>query len=171
MKAIWTTAFAAAMQRQVSAIPPISSYLALLVLLTALTGIGYAQTGPPEHNLTGAWNVTIDFQDPDLPTCSAPALNTRDGGVVANACAANESPGYGQWVRTGNSEFALTFVGLEYAPDGTAIGTYKVRANVKLSHDSQEFNGPFRADVLLYGGIQFTATGIVTAKRIVVEPL
>jgi hypothetical protein len=107
-----------------------------------VTGIGYAQSGSSEQNLTGAWNVTIDFGGV-IPDCSAPAVNNRDGGVVSNACTANESPRYGQWVSTGNGEFALTFVGLEYGVDehtgavlGTSTGTYKVRSNVSFSNDS-----------------------------------
>ncbi len=150
----------------------------LLVLLTLQVTQGHAQAGPSEQSLKGAWNVTIDF-DGDIPTCSAPSLNTRDGGVIATACALNESPGYGQWVRTGNHEFAITFVGLEYDLDGTitgtpgaSSGTYKVRASVHLSDNSSEFNGPFQTDIFdLAGNVVFTVTGTVTGQRIGVEPL
>jgi hypothetical protein len=172
------SAFAAAVQRLTPAIRPRSLYDALLCLLTVVTGTGYAQSGSSEQNLTGAWNVTIDFGGV-IPTCSAPAVNNRDGGIVSNACTANESPGYGQWVRTGNGEFALTFVGLEYGVDentgavlGTStIGKYKVRANINLGNDGQEFSGPFKTEIFdLDGNLQFTVDGTVTGKRIVVEP-
>jgi hypothetical protein len=152
---------------------------ALLFLLTAVAGIGYAQSGSSEQNLAGAWNVTIDFGGV-LPACSAPALNTRDGGIVSNACFPNESTGYGQWMRTGNGEFAITFVGLEYEVDedtgavlgASTTGTYKVRANITLSSDAQQFTGPFKTEIFdLDGNLIFTVTGTVTAKRVVVEPL
>jgi hypothetical protein len=110
---------AAAAPKRTSAMRPRSLYVALFCLLTALTVLGNAQSGSAGQSLTGAWNVTIDFQG-IVPTCSAPSLMTRDGGVIASACGADESPGYGQWVRTGNDEFAVTFVGLEYDSGGTA---------------------------------------------------
>jgi len=150
----------------------------IFFLLLALTPMVCAQAGPFDQSLKGAWNVTIDFGGL-IPTCSAPAVNMRDGGVVANACALNESPGYGQWVRTGNHEFAVTFVGLEYDLDGTMTGTpgassgsYKVRASVRLSDNSNEFNGPFTTDIFdLNGNVIFTVSGTITGKRIEVEPL
>ena len=170
----WTESLSLVAQRQVSRMGLRSGYIILLCLLIAFAGMGYAQSGSSEQNLMGAWNVNIDFGGV-IPACSAPTLNTRDGGIVANPCAANESPGYGQWVRTGNGEFALTFVGLEYdlaAPGGTANGTYKVRASVSLSNDSQEFSGPFQTDIFdLNGNLVLTVKGTVTAKRVVVEPL
>jgi hypothetical protein len=150
----------------------------IFFLLVALVPTVYAQAGHSDQSLKGAWNTTIVFDGP-IPTCSAPAINTRDGGVISNACALNESPGYGQWVRTGNHEFAITFVGLEYDLDGTmtgtlgaSSGTYKVRARVHLSDNSNEFNGPFTTDIFdLNGNVIFTVSGTVTGKRIVVEPL
>jgi len=167
---IWTGSFSAVVQRQISRVRPRAPYVVVLLLLTALAGFGYAQSGSSEQNLAGAWNVTIDFGGV-IPACSAPALNNRDGGVISNACAANESPGYGQWVRTGNHEFAVTFVGLEYGPDPVP-GTYKVRASVTLSDEAQEFSGPFQADTFdLNGNLTGSITGTVTGKRIVVEPL
>ena len=170
----WTESLSLVARRQVSRMDLRSTCIILLCLLIALAGMGYAQSGSSEQSLTGAWNVNIDFGGV-IPACSGPSLNTRDGGVVANPCAANESPGYGQWVRTGNREFAVTFVGLEYdlaAPGGAANGTYKVRANVSLSNDSQQYSGPFQTDIFdLNGNVVLTVTGTVTAKRVVVEPL
>jgi hypothetical protein len=175
----WTSSLCAVAQSQISRARPTSACIAILLLLTAVTGIGYGQSGSSEQNLAGAWNATIDFGGV-IPACSAPALNTRDGGVVSNACFANESPGYGQWVRTGNHEFAITFVGLEYGVDantgallGTSTtGTYKVRANVSLADDAEEFTGPFKTEIFdLNGNLQFTVDGTVTGKRVVVEPL
>jgi hypothetical protein len=118
----------------------------------------------------GAWNVTIEFDG--FPPCTAPALNTADGGVIANACTNLESPGYGQWVKIPNRKFAITFVGLEFAPDGQSIGTYKVRAEVTLTKDGTVFSGPFTADIFDTGGhVTFTISGMVRATRVAVEPL
>jgi hypothetical protein len=141
----------------------ISSFILGGVLAT-LSAVGFAQSSLGGQSLQGAWNVTINPQG--FPSCTAPSLNTGDGGVIANACDASESPGYGQWVRTGNREFTVTFIGLEIG-----VGTYKVRAKVTLSDDLQGFSGPFKTEVFApNGSVLFTATGTVTAKRILVEP-
>jgi hypothetical protein len=66
----------------------------------------------------------------------------------------------------------VTFVGLEYAPDGSTNGTYKVRFEGTLSDDSQEFRGPFKTDRFdLSGNVIFAVTGTVRAKRIVAKGL
>jgi hypothetical protein len=97
---------------------------------------------------------------------------TADGGMVANACGSNESPSYGQWVRTGKREFAAPYVGLEYAADGTANGTYKVRATAVLSPDGQPFSGPFVTNIFAPDrSVLFTVTGRVRGQRVVVESL
>ena len=147
--------------------------LVAFTMFAALAALGVramAQVGVGQNDVAGAWNVTIEFDG--FPSCTAPSLMTADGGIVANACANNESPGYGQWVRTGKREFAATFVGLEYAGDGTANGTYKVRATAVVSSDGQRFNGPFVTDIFAPdGNLVFTIAGHVRGQRIGVEPL
>ena len=124
-----------------------------------------------KQTLAGAWNVAIAFDDPALVGCTTPGLNTSDGGVVAQGCDLGESPGYGQWRRTGNGEFAVTFTGVNYGPVGTGItGSYKVRATLLVSGET--FSGPFVADIFaLDGTLLVSASGTVTPKRIEVEPL
>ena len=124
-----------------------------------------------KQTLAGAWNVAIDFDDPGLVDCTAPSLNTSDGGVVAQGCDLGESPGYGQWRRTGNGEFAATFSGVNYGAPGTGItGSYKVRGTLQAS--GATFIGPFVADIFaLDGTLLFSASGTVTLNPIEVEPL
>jgi hypothetical protein len=142
-----------------------------VVAAVAVAGVEtWAQVSAWQEDATGAWNVTIAPEG--FPPCAAPSLMTADGGIMANACANNESPGYGQWVRTGKRGFAATFVGLEYAPDGTANGTYKVRATAVVSRDGQRFRGPFVTDIFAPDGtLVFTVTGEVRGTRVVVEPM
>jgi len=81
-----------------------------------------------------------------------------------------ESPGYGQWVRVGNGEFAVTFVGSTFDGSGAINGSYKVRSKGRLSDNLQGFSGPYRTDVFdLNGNVVLSADGTVTAARIVVE--
>jgi hypothetical protein len=145
------------------------SILVLCGVLVALRATPSSAAGP---GLTGAWNVTIVLED-GTTLCTAPGLNTADGGVVTQGCTVNESPGYGQWQRIGGQLFAVTFVGVNFAsPGGEIAGTYKVRATVGLSHDKQTFSGPFQTDIFaLNGTLLFSATGTVTGQRIGIEPL
>jgi len=147
----------------------------LVVVIAAL--VGWAVTGHADaasgQSLDGAWNVRIDFDTPGLEGCTAPSLNTADGGVIAAACSLAESPGYGQWARTGNRIFESTFVGQEFdLATGAMNGTYKVRARVRLHEDLQQFSGPFVADIFaLDGSLVISASGLVIADRVTVESL
>ena len=125
------------------------------------------------QTLAGAWNTTIVFDDPSLPGCTTPGLDTSDGGIVAQGCDVSYSPGYGQWRRIGHSEFAVTFIGVVFGPAGTGItNTYKVRATLHMSQDGQTSSGPFLTEVFaLDGTLLFSATGTVNRQRVAVEPL
>ncbi len=147
---------------------------AAVVACGALLGFGSisaAQSNQGGQSLAGAWNVSIHF-DGGIPPCAAPTVFNADGGMVANACSLNESPGYGTWVRTRDHEFASTFIGLEFGSDGSTVGTYRVRAKATLSSDGLTFTAPFKTEIFaLDGTVIFAATGTVTARRILVEPL
>jgi hypothetical protein len=123
-----------------------------------------------EQSIAGAWNVTIVFDNPALVGCTTPGLLTADGGDIAAGCDVSESPGYGQWRRTGNGEFAITFVGVNFGAAGTGIvGTYKVRSRVTLNEGT--LTGPFLAEVFAPDGtVLVSETGRVIARRIGIEP-
>ena len=151
--------------------------IALLVLVAAMvTGghtTGYAQAAPSGQSLEGAWNVKVEFDTPGVEGCTSPSLMMRDGGIMAAGCSLAESPGYGKWARTGDHTFASTFVGQGFdLTTGAINSTYKVRAALRLSADQQRFSGPFVTDIFAPDGTWvFTASGIVTADRVTVEPL
>jgi hypothetical protein len=140
-------------------------------LLVALGATASSANQGHKQSLAGAWNVTINFDDPALVDCTAPSLITADRGVVAQGCDLSLSPGYGQWRRTGNREFAVTFIGVNYGPQGTGItGSYKVRATLLV--DGESFSGPFLTEVFaLDGTLLFSASGTVTGEPIEIEPL
>ena len=145
----------------------------LIVIATALAGWSATGVAQSAQSLEGAWNVNISFDTPGIEGCTAPGLNTADGGVMAAGCSLAESTGYGRWVRTGNNTFEITFVGQVFDLSTGAInGTYKVRARVRLSQDLQQFSGPFVTDVFAVDGtLQFSANGLVRADRVNVESL
>ena len=148
--------------------------VSVVVLCGALVALGATpSSGGDGPGLTGAWNVTIVL-DNGTTLCTTPSLNTVDGGVVAQGCNVNVSPGYGQWRKIRDHQFAVTFVGVNFTTpgDGEINSTYKVRATVRLSHDRQAFSGPFRTEVFsLDGTLLFSASGNVTSQRIGIEPL
>jgi hypothetical protein len=153
--------------------------IASLIIIIGAMATGWPTTGHAQadaqsgQSLAGAWNVKIEFDTPGIEGCTAPGLMTSDGGIVAGGCSLAESPGYGRWVRTGNHRFASTFVGQGFdLATGAINSTYKVRARVRLSKDLQQFSGPFVTDIFAPDGtLVFTASGIVTADRVTVEPL
>jgi hypothetical protein len=146
--------------------------VSIVILCAALVALSAAPSSGTGFGLTGAWNVTIVLDDGSI-LCTTPSLNTADGGVVAQGCGVNTSPGYGQWRRVGLNRFAVTFVGVDFGPpEGGIVDTYKVRATVRLSQDGQTFTGPFRTEIFtLDGTLLVFFTGVVTAQRIVIEPL
>jgi hypothetical protein len=151
----------------------IASLIILAGTLAGWSATGFAQSVASGQSLEGAWNVKIESDAPAIDGCAAPGLITSDGGIIAAGCSLAESPGYGQWVRTGNRRFAVTFVGQGFdLATGAINSTYKVRASVRLSGDLQQFSGPFVTDIFAPDGtLIFTASGTVTADRITVEPL
>jgi hypothetical protein len=150
----------------------IASLVVIAVALASWTATGHADARSGQ-SLAGAWNVKIEFDTPGVEGCTAPGVNSADGGVIAAGCSLAESPGYGQWVRTGNRTFEITFVGQGFdLATGAINSTYKVRARVRLHEDSQQFIGPFVTDVFAPdGSLLITASGLVTADRVNVESL
>ena len=82
-------------------------------------------------------------------------------------------PGYGVWLRTGDREFAGTFVGNIYdLSTGQIIGKYKVKSRGTLQNDRATFTGVFQTETFdLAGGLVSTVTGSIAARRIQVETL
>ena len=135
--------------------------------LAAWSATGFGQSNAQfRQSLEGAWNVKIESDTPGIDGCAAPALITGEGGIIAAGCSLAVSPGYGQWVRTGNNRFAVTFVGQGFdLATGAINSTYKVRAGVALRQDLQQFSGPFVTDIFaLDGSLIFTANGTVTPR-------
>jgi hypothetical protein len=159
-------------------------YLPVLAMLACIsTGamLAFASTSAAQstssgQTLEGAWNATLVFDQQGLPPC-APAggviteTSPGRGTLIAESCYASEGAGYGSWVRTAGNQFAATFIGNSFGPDGTVAATYKVRAWVSLGPTDDTFSGPFTTEFFDLGGnLLGTVTGTVSAARIVVEP-
>jgi hypothetical protein len=115
----------------------------------ALLFFGMSATAQPKggpHSVEGAWQISITLPN-GFPYCGpAGALATHDGLVIAESCYASEGAGYGVWERKENGQFAITFIGNSFGPDGTVAGRYRVRATVTLSADGNSVSGQYNTD-------------------------
>jgi hypothetical protein len=128
----------------------------VLVIVTALLGASGQVTsnakGSPDHEpktIVGAWltNVTPTLQPPFV---SLGTFNS-DGGLSNTTSASlafpTETPGHGQWVRTGRDTFAITFLALIGDSPGKLAATAKGRATLTLGDSGDEFTGVFQVDL------------------------
>ena len=124
------------------------------------------------RTVTGSWRVNA-MPAPEagvLPLMSL-ATFTRDGGIVDSSMP-GQSSGHGQWVKTGNEEFAVTFIHLLFDVTGQFTGTVKVRASLTVDGEGNELSGPFKTDIFdASGNPLFSFEGTVHGTRISVEPL
>jgi hypothetical protein len=124
--------------------------------------------GASALQLEGSWEITV------LPDGAPPIVDiatfTGNGGLINTDPDPNLSTGHGSWVRTGGHEFAVTFVHF-LSDQGTALGSLKVRALIRLDPQTDTFSGPFRTDVFIGGNLVQSFCGTVQAKRSNVEPV
>lgn len=148
-----------------------SLHLAIALALMLSTAANAQPSANSGQSLEGAWSVTLDVAGG--PTCaSAPAVFTREGTVIADSCSLSLAVGYGAWIRTGNRQFGITFVGNVHGPAGAVVGSYKVRSSVSLDTANSSFSGPFTTQFFnATGALTLTTSGTVRASRIQVEPL
>ena len=154
----------------------ISLSLSVALVISAVAPTEVAAQGTPNgrKTLVGAWFNTV------TPTLVEPFVGlgtfSADGGVTnissVSLGAPLESPGYGQWVKTGPDTYAVTFLTISADAAGHHTLTSKVRANLWVSANGDDFIGDFQVDFFDPGGALLVSdTGIVTGTRIKVEPL
>jgi hypothetical protein len=148
------------------------------------------------NDITGTWLVTVAVDEAsaaNLPaaarrfvresaTTLAPFNGTEtfhDDGTFAENSLADYlppvgTPGRGEWTKTADHEFALTFYGVTFVSfsDPTVIGTYRVRSKIILDQSGLTFNAPALIDIFDPAGnpvvsIPATAQG----RRATLEPL
>ena len=133
-----------------------------------------AQGNGAAKTIVGAWFSTV------TPTVIPPFVGlgtfTADGGMVNTTSLSLgsplESPGHGQWVRTGRDTYDVTFFTVTADAAGNHILTSKVRGKLRLSADGNEFTGVFQVDVFdPSGALLGSDTGTIRSRRIEVEPL
>jgi hypothetical protein len=133
--------------------------------------------------IVGSWRVTVSFDD-GRPNVLALYTFDRDRNFTMDGSWPGLfGPGNGSWNR--NREDAnvnLTFFRLLYSPsesneasgalNATFNGTLKVQARLIVGDDDQSFTGRYLlTNFDPTGAVRSTATGNLTATRVVVEPL
>ena len=123
------------------------------------------------NDITGTWLVTIAVSDAataNLPAAarhfvreSATTLVPFDGtetfhddgtfaeNTLTDYLAPVGTPGRGEWTKTADREFALTFYGVLFVSfsDPTVIGTYKLRSKITLDQSGLTFNATALIDI------------------------
>jgi len=113
-------------------------------------------------------NVTPDAGGP--PPSMLIRMFTPNGGVVGPQASLFGSIVCGEWVRTGDRQFAITLASFNYLPAGPVSGTVKTVGTVTLNNDGTELTGGFRVQSFdLAGNLLTSFTASVAGKRIQVE--
>ena len=163
---------------------------------TRAEGAGLKPAKRKLNDITGTWLVTISVSDAataNLPTSARHFVNQTattlapfdgmetfhdDGTFAENSLtdylAPVGTPGRGEWTKTADREFALTFYGVLFVSfdNPTVIGTYKLRSKITLDPSGLTFNATALIDIFDPAGspvvsIPATAQG----RRAAVEPL
>ncbi len=138
----------------------------------ALGSSGASMAVEAGQHLEGSWEATVITP---LTTYKTLITFTSDGGEVGTAWApalnSLSGSGHGEWVRTGNREFAITGLGLWFNA-GSLLWRGRIRATIKLNPALDRGHGPIQLDVLdAEGNVLRSLHGRVQGTRLRVEPL
>ena len=149
-------------------------------LVTGRSGVADAQD---DRQLVGSWMVAVTppGAQPGGPARLLVSF-TPDGVALRTAPLQQVAPPalgvekmfigttHGEWARTGDREFGLTFVGFAFDDAGRFLATQRIRVAVRVDETSDSFSGPFKADFLAAdGGVLASSGGTVLGTRIRVE--
>ncbi|MDP2998257.1 MAG: hypothetical protein Q8N47_12280 [Bryobacterales bacterium] len=129
------------------------------------------------QQLEGAWTIEL-IGDPPALSVKTSGLFTQDGAVfiqnvVPDVPGTEVVQGVGEWARSGNREFDLTWIYLIVSPtDGSYMGVFKDRAKIRYNADGTALEGNFAFQVTLADGSQpFVGAGKFKAVRVRIDPL
>jgi hypothetical protein len=154
--------------------------LGMAAALVLMVCIVRASADDDARKLEGSWLGTVTVANPPLGSFNDLITFTENGEVVESRRLyvpespfgpMLETPGHGEWVKTGAHEFQINFIFLlEGAPDnasarGADIGTDNISIRVKVVQG--QLQGSFESNIKdPNGNVIFTATGPYTATPI-----
>jgi hypothetical protein len=113
-------------------------------------------------------NITPDAGGP--PPLMLIRQFTPNGGVVGPQASLFGGIVCGEWVRTGDRQFAFTNASFNYAPTGPVSGTVKTVGSLALNNEGTEFTGRLRTQSFdLKGNLLTSFTASAAGKRIQIE--
>jgi len=130
--------------------------------------------------LLGTWIVQVSIDPATVPPGSLlnfTELDTYDAGggfVESNSGPGAGGPaGQGNWVRTGDRQFALTQLRLGFDADNHYTGINKIRSSLTLNQRGDEFTGIYQVDIILPNGtiLPFHPAATSHGTRVAIEPL
>ncbi len=128
-------------------------------------------------NPIGSWMGVVTSEGGGPPPFRVLMNFTKDGGFTGSGDGDNSvgSVQYGVWEKVGGGnsrQFAVTFLQLYYAADGTSTGSGKIRQTVILNRSGDTWYGPAQVDIFAPDGtLVFSGAATATATRIQSEPL
>lgn len=152
------------------------SALALFGIVGVTVAVIAAQSVSDNNNsgggqrLEGVFLVNVTFDAGGPPPSMLIRQFTPNGGVVGPQASLLGGIVCGEWVRTGDHQFAFTNVSFNYAPSGPVSGTLKAVGSLTLNNEGNEFTGRFRVQSFdLTGHLLTSFTASAQGKRIQIE--
>lgn len=146
----------------------------LLIVATVLTPASLdlrAQSAPSVQRLKGIWIFRAIFPGQNQPAYTGTARFLADGTISGPPIDQRTGPTLGDWIRTGNKEFAFTFVANAYDDAGNFRSTNRVRGMMTLGDDGLTASGKTMVDIFdRTGQIVLSSTATFTGTRVIVEP-
>ena len=136
-----------------------------------------ADLSPLGQQLEGTWMLTVRIDGPPPPGVPPvlPAMNTfLPGGALFETGAGSSArgPGHGQWVRTGDREFAATFAFFRFDQAGKPLGAQRVTRAIRLNEGLDELRAEARFEVAdLQGTVTARGRATETGTRLLIGAL
>lgn len=158
------------------------NWLALALLCAfSLTGARAEDITAGGQRLEGAWTVRLTTEsssDPSIAVSSAEVMAAFAGdgvmfidNVVPDPPGLRTKDGKGEWVRSGNRQFDLTWrYVIAATADGSSVGAFVDRARLVLSADGTQISGVYTFEARLTdGSVPLKGRGRITGTRIAVS--
>ena len=134
-----------------------------LTVLTAMFAAGAisasdGKKNPKSQRLPGTWMTTVTLEDPPPGVAASfRALNTflPSGELLVSSSVglpSTRSLAHGDWIRTGNRQFASSFVFFRFDPAGAFIGLQRVHRTILLAASLNAFTSTDVVEILDPGG-------------------
>ena len=158
----------------------IAGALALPFILPVQTLQANVERYESSDALLGTWIVQISGDPATLPPGAPLSFTELDtfaagGGFVAsnNGPGSGDPAGQGNWVRTGDRQFALTQMRLGFDGDNNFTEFNKIRSSLTLNKRGDEFTVTSQVDIILPNGtvLPFHPGATSHGTRVAIEPL